>query len=111
MSNINNNVPKFKRYWPPPPLIDRVYEYQNLNKDAKFRKEVTEFFKNKIIKWIDNDKEFSKYNSKKKYYETENGFMEVYNLLRKYARKHNLKWWDLRSDHYSNIKEYMSEKL
>jgi hypothetical protein len=102
--------PDVRRYWPVPPLIDSVYEYQNVNSDVNLRKDVTEFFHKKIIKWISEYPEFAHLKSKKKWLETNDGKMHVYHLLRHFIKKSKINWYDLR-DNYSIIKEYLSEKL
>ena len=51
-STTNNQLPATRRYYPVPPLIDHVVEYQNINKDINLRKDVTKFFHDKVIKWI-----------------------------------------------------------
>ncbi len=102
--------PETRRYWPVPPLINSVYEYQNVNKDVNLRKDVTEFFHRKVLKWIEEYPEFSHLKSKKNYLQSNEGKMHIYNLLRHYIKKSGINWYDLR-DNYSIIKEYLSEKL
>ncbi len=47
-----SGVPKFKKYYPVPPPQPSVYLYQNVNHDVNLRKNVTEFFHTKVLKWI-----------------------------------------------------------
>jgi hypothetical protein len=61
-----NTKPQYRRYWPVPPLIERVYEYQDVNKDVNLRNMVVKYFKEKILEWIKTEPEFSKLKSKKK---------------------------------------------
>ncbi len=110
-TNIGEDgVPKVRRYWPVPPLIQSVYEYQDVNKDVYLRKDVTQFFQQKIIKWIGEDSEFSKHKSKVSFLNSVDGQMHVYNLLRKFVKKSGINWYDLR-DNYPIIKEYLNKKL
>lgn len=102
--------PQVRRYWPVPPLIDSVYEYQDVNKDVNLRKDVTEFFHRKVLKWIDEYSEFAHLKPQKHYLESDEGKMHIYNLLRHFIKKSGINWYDLR-DNYSIIKEYLSEKL
>jgi hypothetical protein len=102
--------PEVRRYWPVPPLIDSVYEYQNVNKDINLRKDVTDFFHRKVLKWIEEYPEFSHLKSQKFYLQSDEGKMHIYNLLRHFIKKSGINWYDLR-DNYSIIKEYLSEKL
>jgi hypothetical protein len=102
--------PQTRRYWPVPPLIDSVYEYQNINKDVNLRKDVTDFFYRKVLKWIEEYPEFTHLKSQKMYLQSNEGIMHIYNLLRHFIKKSGINWYDLR-DNYTVIKEYLSKKL
>ena len=102
--------PEFRRYWPVPPLIESVFEYQNVNTDLHLRKDVTNFFHKKIIKWINKYPEFSNLKSKLGFLNTVDGQMHVYNLLRQFVKKSGINWYDLR-DNYAIIKDYLREKI
>ena len=108
--SIDNEEPKYRRYWPVPPLIDRIYEYQDVNKDIRLRRNVTEFFTKKVIKWIDMDKDFTQYKNKKNFILSDDGFIHIYNLLRNFVKRANINWYDLR-DNYPIIKHYLCKKL
>jgi hypothetical protein len=108
--SIPYEKPQVKRYWPVPPVIDSIYEYQDVNKDVKLRKDVTEFFHRKVLKWIEEYPEFTHLKSKKNNLQTDEGKMRIYNLLRHFIKKSGINWYDLR-DNYSVIKEYLSKKL
>jgi hypothetical protein len=109
-STTNNQLPATRRYYPVPPLIDHVVEYQNINKDINLRKDVTKFFHDKVIKWINEYDEFKIHKSKLSFLKTTDGQMYIYNLLRHFVKKSGINWYDLR-DNYSIIKEYLSKKL
>jgi hypothetical protein len=109
-TTTNNDLPKTRRYWPVPPLIDHIVEYQNINKDVNLRKDVTKFFYEKIIKWINEYDEFKIHKSKLSFLKTTDGHIYIYNLLRHFVKKSGINWYDLR-DNYSIIKEYLSKKL
>lgn len=102
--------PDHRRYWPVPPLIQSVYEYQNVNADLNLRKDVTTFFHRKVIKWIKTYSEFSTHKSKLTFIESVDGQMHIYNLLRKFIKKSGINWYDLR-DNYSIVKDYLNAKL
>lgn len=102
--------PKFRRYWPVPPINGSIYEYQNINKDIRLRKNVTDFFHSKIIKWINTYPEFEHHKAKLTYIQTIEGKMKIYNLLRKFVKKSGINWYDLR-DNYSLVKNYIKLKL
>ena len=106
----NTDKPKFRRYWPVPPMHETVFEYQNINTDVNLRKNVTIFFYEKVIKWIKNYPEFSHYKSKLDFLESTDGKMHIYNLLRKFIKKSGINWYDLR-DNYSIIKDYFKQYL
>ena len=91
--------PLTKKYYPVPPIHEMVYEYQNVNKDMTLRNNVTNFFLEKISKWILKYPEFKKLSSKNINYNI------VYQILRKIVKKTNLNWYELRSN-YSKFKKY-----
>jgi len=100
-------------YFRNPLLVKNSYdiEYLNINKDPKLRKDVTAFFKHKIIKWIKNDKDFEIYKNKLNLIDSIDGTKLIYNLLRRYIKKHNANWFDLRTEKYYLIKDYFLRKL
>ena len=51
----NNGNIIYKKYFPPPPVVESTYEYQNVNKDVNLRNNVISFFIQKLIKWYSND--------------------------------------------------------
>ena len=107
---VNNQKPTTRRYWPVPPLIDHIVEYQDVNKDVYLRKDVTKFFHEKVLKWINEYDEFKIYKSKLQFLKTTDGQLHIYNLLRHFVKKSGINWYDLR-DNYSIIKEYLNKKL
>jgi hypothetical protein len=109
-SNQTNSKPQYRRYWPVPPLIERVYEYQDINKDVNLRNMVVKHFKEKILEWINTEPDFSKLKSKKKYIESVDGMMDIYQLLRHFIKKSGINWYDLR-DNTKVVKHYLSKKL
>jgi len=102
--------PKYKRYWPVPPIHESVFEYQNINTDLNLRKDVTNFFHKKVIKWITNYPEFSHHKNNLTFLESIDGKMHIYNLLRKFIKKSGINWYDLR-DNYAIIKDYLNTQL
>jgi hypothetical protein len=102
--------PEYKRYWPVPPYVNPVYEYQNVNKDKNLRKDVRDFFHRKVLKWINENPDFNHLKSQRHFLESTEGKMVIYNLLRHFIKKSNINWYDLR-DNYHIIKEYLSKKL
>jgi hypothetical protein len=78
--------------------------------DLRLRKDVTNFFHEKVIKWITNYPEFSQYKSKLSSIKTIDGQLFIYKILRKFIKKSGINWYDLR-DNYSIVKEYINTKL
>lgn len=115
-TDSTTDKPAVRRHWPVPvtptttPFIETTYEYQNINKDVNLRKDVTQFFHKKVLKWINENPEFKKYKPKQKFLESVDGQMHIYNLLRHFIRKSGINWYDLR-DNYQLIKEYLSKKI
>jgi hypothetical protein len=93
-----------KKYYPVPPIQDSIYEYQNLNKDPNLRNVVTNFFKQKILKWIKKYPEFEILKSKTIDYDS------IYKILRKIVKKKNLNWYELRSKSHK-LKKYFLKYL
>lgn len=102
--------PKYRRYWPVPPIINSVYEYQNVNTDVNLRKDVTNFFHKKIIKWIQSYPDFAEHKDKLEFIKSTDGKMHIYHLLRKFIHKTGINWYDLR-DNYSVVKKYLNMKI
>jgi hypothetical protein len=102
--------PQYRRYWPVPPLIESVFEYQNVNTNLNLRKDVTDFFHKKVLKWVKNYPEFLHHKSKLSFLDSVDGQMHIYNLLRKFIKKSGINWYDLR-DNYSIVKDYLNAKL
>ena len=91
--------PSVKKYYPVPTIHEYVYEYQNLNKDTNLRNDVTIFFLEKILKWINKYPEFEILKSKNINYDL------IYKILRKIVKKTNLNWYELRTNS-SRLKRY-----
>jgi len=101
---------KIKKIFPAPPIITTFYEYQDVNKDPNLRKLVTTFFYKKVIKWLTKYPEFK--NSKKNLnlIKSPEGYKYIYKLLRKFVKRGNTNWYDLR-DQYPLLKKYLQYKL
>ena len=108
MTTINDK--RVLKYFIPPPNITSVIEYQNVNKDERLRKNVTDFFLKKSIKWIENYKEFEHLKNKQELLKSTKGYNIIYNLLREFVKKGSNNWFDLR-ENYDVIKDYLRYKL
>jgi hypothetical protein len=106
-------VPTVRRYWPVPPVVPPVYEYQNVNKDVHLRNTVTKFFQKKVIKWINKNELPQKAdnpNRSLQFIESLDGRKYIYDLLRHFVHKADINWYDLK-DNYNLIKKYLIQKL
>lgn len=93
----------YKKYFPPSPIIETTYEYQNVNKDINLRNQVISFFLDKILKWCSNDEE------KINYFKTFEGKKHINKILRQFVKKYNYNWYDL-IDNYKIVKNYIYKK-
>ena len=110
-TQTTSGVPTERRYWPvPPPLLLSTYEYQDVGKDIRLRKSVTEFFQNKVIKWVKHYKEFEHLKPKLHMLESDEGTKKIYTVLRRFIKNSNINWFDLK-DNYTLIKEYLRKNL
>jgi len=91
-------------------FIQSSYEYQDVNKDMNLRQNMTIFFHKKVVKWIHNNEEFTKYKHMNDFLHTKKGYKFIYTLLRIFVKKYNLNWFDLK-DNYYVVKDYLEKKL
>ena len=84
-----------------------IYNYQDLNKDPKIHDQIINFFQKKIIKWMNNN--LIKKNID--FIKSKEGYEYIYHLIRKFVKKENVKWYELREKNYVLIKEYFIRKL
>ena len=100
-----------KKYYPPPPIINSVIQYQNINNDPNLRNLITHFYLKKAIKWIKN---YSEFNNAKKLLpklESKEGFDIIYKLIKEFTKNTDANWYDLKKDKYHVMKEYLKYKL
>lgn len=84
-----------------------IYDYQDLNKDPKVHEQIINFFQKKIIKWMNNNLIKKNIN----FIKSKEGYERIYHLIRKFVKKENVKWYELREKNYALIKEYFIKKL
>ena len=91
---MTTNPPKFKTIFIPPPIINTTYEYINVNKDPHLREDVTNYFYDKLQYKFKNSSSKS------------STLKIIYYILKRYIKKYNLNWWDLRSNS-SEVSDYI----
>ena len=97
-------------YFQPPPFIETVYKYQNVNADKELQNIVTTKFLKKTIKWIEGDKNFKKYKKYNSLMKSSDGYDIIYKMLKLFVKKGNTNWYDL-SRQESLIKDFIKYKL
>ncbi len=104
-----NNI---KKYYIPPPFINSNIQYQNIDVDPNLRKIITKFYLKKTIKWIENYKEFENLKHNLSKLNSNEGIHIIYNLLRRYSKKYNINWFNMKEKkNYYIIKNYLKKKL
>lgn len=108
-SAIQYGNPRITQYLHAPPVNRIGYEYQDVNKNIELRTDVTNFYYNKVLKWM-NTSEFENIKTQKTYLESSKGKKLVYNLLRKFIKKSEINWYDLRSNE-DIVTKYLIQNL
>lgn len=104
---------KLRYYFVPPPLIGTYYKYQDVNNNEKLRKKVTTHFQKELLKKIKKDKSFSYLKSNYNFINSKDGYNFVYKYIRKFVKKGNTNWYDLRDDssNHKLVLDYLKYKL
>lgn len=99
-------------YFPPPPVIPTLRKKPyDINKDPKFRKDMTIFFLKKIVKWMENYDAFKHTRKNLKKIKSKEGQNIIYKILREFVKKNEIKWFDLDNIYYDKVKDYLKFKL
>jgi hypothetical protein len=94
----------YKKYFPPPPISESTYIYQDINKDENLRNQVISFFCDKMIKWSSNDEQ------KANFYKSYDGKKKINKILRNFVKIYNYNWYDL-IENYKKVKKYIYKHL
>jgi hypothetical protein len=86
------------------------YHYQNIDKDPKLRKQISDFFTEELLEWLKNDSTLSHLNSELKNNSYKKNRELVYKALRKYTHIHNVRWFDLKNN-YSHVRKHLISLL
>jgi hypothetical protein len=86
-------------------------QYQDVGDDPNLQSQVTKFFHEKVLKWINEYPDF-KHLKKHLKFLNEKGEKYIYNLLKLFVRKSKANWYDLRDPkNYDNIKQYLKNRI
>ena len=111
LSNSSNDSKDSKdnktiTYIIPQSIMPSYYEYQDINKDAKLRIDVINFFFYRLLNWVKHDSLFSKYKKYELSLDNKKTKRKLYKILRKFVKKSNINWYEIRSN-YSYFKDYL----
>jgi len=110
--SVRLSINRLRKYYPVPyvpPVIEEVYD---VGKDMKLRKSVTDFYYEKLLKWIKTDREFSHHKKDLEYLNSRAGYKYIYYILRLYVKNGQANWYDLRDPiNYPNIKKFLNFKV
>jgi hypothetical protein len=99
--------PIYKNYFPPPPIIESTYIYQDINNDHQLREQVIDFFNKKLFKWITIKKDLMFLKNK---INNDNSKYILYKIIRRFVKKYNINWYDL-IDNYDLVKYYIFNNI
>ncbi|ADO67521.1 hypothetical protein crov487 [Cafeteria roenbergensis virus] len=92
---------KHKLIFLPPPFTSTYYTYQDVNADPTLRKKVTDHFFDLINKNKTKNTNFLS---------SRDGYELVYKILRRFTKKYDLNWYDLRNMENTTM-EYINIKI
>jgi hypothetical protein len=103
-----NKIPYF---FQPPPFIATYYKHQTVNADSKLQEIMTNYFLDKTIDWIRDERSFS--NTKRqlaRLKDHDKGFNIIKHILKIYIKRTNGNWFDLKRESHQ-VKRFINEKL
>lgn len=101
LNNLNSNINK-----------QSFSDIQDVGNNPKLQEQITKFYIKKTIKWLNKDKEFTKFAKQSKFIESQDGKKFIYKILKSFVKKNKVNWYDLRNDEtYEDIKDYIREKI
>lgn len=87
-------------------------QYQNVGDDPNLQSDVTNFFYNKVLKWINNYADFKHLKKHYSFFKNPSGKKYIYNMLRLFVKKSKANWYDLRDQqNYDIVKKYLKSKI
>jgi hypothetical protein len=88
-----------------------TYDYIDLSENKDLQKDVIKFYYRKTLKWLENNPEFSKLKKHLAFLKTEKGIKYLKSLVKLYVKKNKVKWYEMRKDHYDEVKDYIRSHL
>lgn len=111
LNNLNQTMTKNQSHLLLSTLLKST-DIPDVGQDHKLQKDVTNYFHQKIIKWLTKSHEFNKLKHHLKFFKSNKGSSTTHKLLRLYVKKFNKNWYELRDDaNYDDVKEYIRTKL
>lgn len=87
-------------------------EIQNIGNDENLQDNVTEYYYNKTIKWIQDEHEFNKAKKHLKFIKSKKGLPYIKKVLKSFVKKSDKNWYELRDDETKDdVQEYIRMKL
>jgi hypothetical protein len=116
LNAINENIRDSRRITVKPysPYLESPYRYdvEDIGDNEDLKEDVTEFFYNKTLKWLDKDIEFAKVKKTKKILKTKKGESYIYKILGSFVKKNNVNWYELRDEkNFEDVKDHIRLKL
>jgi hypothetical protein len=97
------------------PIIQHVQtpvQVQDVGDDKYLQTSVTDFFYEKVLKWVKSYPDFSHLKKHYNFLKGPNGKPYIYNLLRLFVKKSAANWFDLRdNNNYVIIKDFLKYKI
>ncbi len=103
-------APQPRLYFPPPPFIPTIRQYQDVNRDENLQYSVTIYFLDRVIDNIKYNQSWKKYKKFKKYLKGSDGYNIMHKLLRLFVKRGNTNWFDLKSQR-ELVEDYIKYKL
>ena len=88
------------------------YDIQDVGDNFELQEDLTDFFYQKTLKWLDKDLEFNKVKKTKKIIKSKKGRVYINKILKAFVKKNKVNWYELRDEkNYDDVKEYIRTKL
>ncbi len=106
------NRPIIKQY---NPYLESPYlrqDIQDVGDNFELQEDLTDFFYEKTLKWLDKDLEFNKVKKTKKVLKSKKGRPYINKILKSFVKKNKVNWYELRDEkNYDDVKDYIRNKL